>query len=482
MSDRTRFSSLHVEERAAALMDPGTLARLDSEVAADAPVWVGGGQIDGRPVLLALTDGHVSGGTVGVREARALAQLTAAASREHAAVVVCWDTGGVRVQGGPLALASASAVGVALARIALTGPPLISVVSGPRGCFGAPAVMAGLSHHLILTENARWGLTGPKLLRAGSKPADEHLGLAATSAAHRFKADQVDAVVPDSVTAIRAELSRFLARPRRLTSSRRALDLAVARIMRLTRQMQSAHRNEPRRAVPATPGRRQRDLLRFSFRGHWRPTSPIVRRGLVHAAWGDLDGRPALGIIVGYQGARSSGVGIEDASAVSEMIRFAVRTSSAEPAPILTFLFCQGHAIDIEQERFGLQRALAECLRSFVVARLQGHPLMCVLGGGAYGAAYLSFAAPCHRVLAMRGTTVAPMAPNLLSAFRSLRGMREHTASADDLAELIPEIRMVDSVIRLPRVLREELDTLLQTVRPADGAKSVRRRRRARSA
>ncbi len=63
---------------------------------------------------------------------------------------------------------------------------------------------------------------------------------------------------------------------------------------------------------------------------------------------------------------------------------------------------------------------------------------------------------------------------NLMSSFSnafassegSLRGMRAAADTPADLAELIPEIRMVDSVIRLPRVLREELDTLLQTVRP----------------
>ncbi|MBI4516239.1 MAG: hypothetical protein HY699_10550 [Deltaproteobacteria bacterium] len=466
-----QFSSLSAAERVAALVDPGTLIRFAGNAAADSAAWIGAGQIAGHQVLLALTDGHQRGGTVGVHEAGMLAQLTDALTAATAAVIVCWDTGGVRVEEGPVALATASAVGVALARLSLTGPRLVTIISGPRGCFGAPSVMAALSHLVIMTEEARWGLTGPKLLRAGEAPAEEYLGLTATSAAHRFKAGHADAVVPDAAVALRAQLAAFLARRWRPPGPARALGRSVADSAKLLRQVKAGDAGA---VVAAGAGsRHQRDLLRFSFRGHWRPTGPVLRRGLVHAAWGLLDERPALGIIVGYERARDTGVGIEEASAVSEIVRFATTASAGEPAPIFTFLFCQGHAIDLGQERFGLHRALAECLRSFVAARLLGHPLLCVLGGGAYGAAYLSLAAPSHRILAMKGTTVAPMAPRVLAAFRSLRGMREAPETPAGLAELIPEIRMVDSVIRLPRVLREELDALLATVRP-----SVTRRKR----
>ncbi|HUI25275.1 MAG TPA: carboxyl transferase domain-containing protein [Candidatus Kryptonia bacterium] len=457
------FSALSAEERAAALVDVRTLARLESDAPADSTVWIGAGRIDRRPVLLALTDGHRRGGTIGIADAHRLAELTgAAATGAPAAIIVCWDTGGVRVEEGPVALAAASAVGVALARLSLTGTPLISVVSGPRGCFGAPSVMAALSQLVVMTEDARWGLTGPRLLRSGTEPVAEHAGLAATSAANRLKAGHTDVVVPDSPLAIREEIIAFLDRRGRRGNLLRAIDQSAVRLSALRKSIESERR---RRTAP--PSGRRRDLLRFSFRGHWRPAQPVLRRGLVHAAWGTLDGKPALGIIIGYEGARGAGVGIDEASAVVEMVRHAALASQDAPAPILTFLFCQGHAIDIAQERHGLQRALAECLRTMVAARLLGHPLLCVLGGGAYGAAYLAFAAPSHRVLAMKGTTVAPMAPKVLAAFRSLRGIREAPETPPDLAELIPEIRMVESVIRLPTALREELDGLLQSVQPA---------------
>jgi acetyl-CoA carboxylase beta subunit len=468
-----QFSMMSAAERAAALVDPGTLEALEREAAAQSTVWVGRGRMGGEPVLLALTDGASRGGTVGIHEAGVLARAVArAASEPVAALIVCWDTGGVRVDEGPVALAAASAVGVALARLSLIGPALLTVISGRRGCFGAPSVMAALSQPTILTENARWGLTGPKLLRTGGEPAAEDMALVATSAVHRFEAGHAGALVPDSASALRARLMAVLAkRPRRLSVAR-ALERSFERTTAL---LERAERPEETPPMQRAGRPHERDLLRFSFRGQWRPTGPVVRRGLVHAAWGLLNDRPAMGIIVGYSRRRDAGIGIEEAKIITEMVRFAVRESGGEPAPIFTFLFCQGHAVELSQETFGLPCALAECLRSFVAARLLGHPLLCVLGGGAYGAAYLSLAAPSHRVLAIRGTSVAPMAPKVLTAFRRLRGLREAAETPPNLAELIPEIRIVETVVRLPRALREELDTLLQSVRPMAGRGRRRR-------
>jgi acetyl-CoA carboxylase beta subunit len=126
------FSSLSAVERAAALADPGSLRLLS----ADPGLCVVTAQaaLDGRRVLLALTDGHRRGGTIGRAEARQLGELVAVAERRRGAVVMCWDTGGVRVQEGPAALGEASALGVRLARLALAGTPVASVVTGPRGC------------------------------------------------------------------------------------------------------------------------------------------------------------------------------------------------------------------------------------------------------------------------------------------------------------------------------------------------------------
>jgi len=468
MATRTKFSGLSAVQRAEALLDKGTFEPL-SGVAADSPLVVGSGLLARQPVLVALTDGHVRGGTIGVRESSILARLADSAvtsevgGRRPVALIVAFDTGGVRVEEGPIALAAASAVGVALARLTLLGVHVASVISGPRGCFGAPAVMAALPEHIIMTRDAQWGLTGPKLLGGIlDGAAAEQEGFAATSSSTRLGNGDAHAVVADDAGAIRAPLREFVtglgANATPLSLEERiahSADVAAA----LQRRLQPS-------VEPAPRALRRRDLLRYSFRGQWKPTGPVQRVGLVHAALGRLGGRRALGLIIGPEETPRGGVGIEEAAVITSMIAHAVRPGPDDRSPILTFLFCQGHAVDYAQERFGLPRALAECLRAMVAARLLGHPIVSVLGGGTYGAAYLALAAPSHRILAMRGTSVAPMAPRVLKAFQQLRGTKAGQEAETQLAELIPEIRMVESVIRLPRVLREELTTLLETVRP----------------
>jgi len=470
------FSAMSAAQRAEGILDGGTFSSL-SGVASDSPLVVGAGLLGGLPVLVAFTDGHIRGGTVGVRESGVLARLAEAAAADQvhghrrAALIIGFDTGGVRVEEGPVGLAAASAVGVALARLSLQGVRLAAVISGPRGCFGAPAVMAALPDRIIMTERAQWGLTGPKLLRevaVEARPAAPRHGhgapdeeaLAASSAANRLQNGDAHRVVADTSATVRAALDEFIGEVKTGSAAKSLEDrvtesAAVTAVLQA--RLQADARWRPPQSKAGDKGRR-RDLLRYSFRGQWQPTGTIQRRGLVQTALGTLANHPALGLIVGPEQARGSGVGIEEAAVVTDMVARAVRQRGTHPAAILTFLFCQGHAVDVAQERLGLPRALAECLRAMAAARLLGHPILSILGGGTYGAAYLALAAPSHRILAMRGTSVAPMAPEVLRAFEALRGHKATQRDGAELAELIPDIRIVESVIRLPRVLREELE------------------------
>lgn len=468
MSVPAAFSALRARQRADVLLDAGTFQPL-TDVTTDMPFVAGSGFLSGVPVLVAFTDGHVRGGTIGVREASLLATLaeTAADSRRARrplALLIGFDTGGVRVEEGPRALAAASAVGVALARLTLIGVPLAAVISGPRGCFGAPAVMAALPQRIIMTENTHWGLTGPKLFgTVAEQGGAEHDGLVATSAATRLANGDAHAVVPDIADAVRDQLRRFIAETT-APSAVPTIEAQVARSVEVTDTLRRRLIEARAPALAAAPHRR--DLLRSSFRGQWKLSGPVQRQGLIHAGFGTLGEGPALAFILGAEPPHEGGVGIEEAAVVADMIQIATTHRRAPRAAILTFLFCQGHAVDPAQERFGLPRALAECLRAMVAARLLGHPIVSVLGGGTYGAAYLALAAPSHRILALRGTAIAPMAPHVLQAFQALHGFKSGQEAEMQLAELIPGIRMVESVIRLPRILREELTGLLVTVRP----------------
>lgn len=442
-----------------------------AEASPDTAFIVGYGFIDGTRVALALSNGHVRGGTIGVREASVIAGLArgllsaAPLGRRRSLppvpLILGFDSGGVRVQEGPRALAAASALGVVLARMSLVGVRLAAVISGPRGCFGAPSVMAALPERVIMTENAHWGLTGPKLLRdmAGE---GAHDAFEATSAAVRLANGDAHVVVPDTPAAVRAALAEF-ALDATDGADVPSLEDRIARSARTAATLErrfhrAVSRSQWHASYPAP--RRRRDLLRYSFRGQWLPTGTPRRHGLLQAAQGFLAGLPATALIVGPEETRGGGVGIEEVALATEMIHQSVAHAGVRRGVIVSVLLCQGHAIDPTQERFGLPRVLAECLRAMVAARLCGHPLVSILGGGTYGAVYLALAAPSHRILALQGTTVAPMAPRVLRAFQGLKGATDTGDAAHQLAALIPEVHSVASVIRLPRVLQAELTEL----------------------
>lgn len=463
MSAPFHFATLSAAERACALSDPDSFAPRPG-FPQDGPLTVGTGRIADREVVLALVDGQVRGGTLGVRESTlldvALGEIAADqdAGRRGTPLVLGLDTGGVRVEEGPGALAAVSAVGVALARLVALGVPVATIISGPRGCFGAPSVMAALPPTVIMAADARWGLTGPRLIEQiqGSGGPDSD----ATSAASRCENGDATIVTEPDAEAVRAALRSWIA-------TRAVGAIATpAEIIQRSRDVcallaERLHAS-PSFRPPAVRAARPRDLLRYSFRGQWHPEQEARRTPLLHAAIGRIGDHPALSMIIGPEQADGVGVGIEEAALVTEMLA-EVTARPGPPALILSFVFCQGHVVDFTQERFGLPRALAECLRSLVAARMRGHSIVTTLGGGTYGAAYLAFAAPSHRVLALRGTSVAPMAPEVLRAFQELRGRKPGHDMAAQLAERIPTVRTVESVIRLPRVLRAEIEGLLGT-------------------
>jgi hypothetical protein len=63
------------------------------------------------------------------------------------------------------------------------------------------------------------------------------------------------------------------------------------------------------------------------------------------------------------------------------------------------------------------------------------------------------------------------MAPRTLAAFQRLKGIRDAPETPQDLAQLIPALRIVDSVVALPRVLKEEVAAARRSVRAQIGAR-----------
>lgn len=463
------FSALSAAKRLEAVYDRGSIELMQGSPSNS--IVRAHGKVGGKTVVAVATDGRARGGTVGVGEAGVLAEALREARQlgpdRPNAVLLCLDTGGVRVQEGPRALAATSAAGVLLAECSLVGPPILLVISGPRGCFGAPAVMAALPDRIIMVEGSHWGLTGPKLFSELQPNKDEQEGWRVTSAARRLEAGDANQLVADSTEAVSLAVREAvdeLAGVERVPLSVR-IQNSVAVIAQRRAQWPSV-RGESSQGQRRS---RRRRILEYSLRGQWFPHETVETAGLAQVAWGRLADREALGVIVEPQNSTVGGIGVEETALVLRHLARICVLPPGEHALILNCIFCQGHAADVAQEGLGLPRILAEGLRTMVAARLLQHRIVTVLGGGTYGAAYLVFAAPSHRILAIRGTRVAPMAPDLLRAFQRLKGKTDALDLRGELADLIPEVRVVESVLRLPRVLREEV-AQLEAVKLPGGA------------
>ena len=224
------FQELRPRERARALLDEDTfrelldpferirspwLERQGIIPQSDDGVVVARGTIDGRPAVCIATDGAFQGGSLGeVSGAKIAGSLELALEETRAgrpqAVVLALDTGGVRLQEANLGLTAIAEVHAAI--VALKSlVPVIAVIAGPVGCFGGMSIAAALCNRLIMTRDARLGLSGPDVIEqeagiaemdASDRPAIWSIiggeQRQACSLAHELVADDID-VIHDAV-------------------------------------------------------------------------------------------------------------------------------------------------------------------------------------------------------------------------------------------------------------------------------------------
>jgi acetyl-CoA carboxylase carboxyltransferase component len=158
--------------RLEALCDPGSFKPLRSEVvsarAGDRAepgdgVLAGAGTVGGRTVFCYSEDAAFMGGSLGDAHAQTIVRVMDLAGRSGAPVVGFIESGGARLQEGHAALAGYGRI--FRQSVALSGRvPQISVVCGVSA--GGGAYSPALTDFVVMTEDARMFLTGPKVVRA----------------------------------------------------------------------------------------------------------------------------------------------------------------------------------------------------------------------------------------------------------------------------------------------------------------------------
>lgn len=167
-----------------ALCDPGSFrplrsgvssARLGDRATPGDGVVAGAGEVGGRPVFCYSQDPSFLGGSLGEVHADTIVRLLRMAGDAGAPVVGFVRSGGARLQEGHAALAGYGRIFRASVELSRKVPQ-ISVVSGVSA--GGGAYSPALTDFVVMTEEARMFLTGPKVVleAMGEEISMEDLG------------------------------------------------------------------------------------------------------------------------------------------------------------------------------------------------------------------------------------------------------------------------------------------------------------------
>jgi acetyl-CoA carboxylase carboxyltransferase component len=363
-------------ERLELLCDSGTFEPIRSGVVSPRPgvearpgdgVVAGAGLVGGRPVFCYAEDAAFMAGSLGEAHANSIVRVLELARRAERPVVGFVHSGGARLQEGHEALAGYGRIfraSVELSRVS----PQISVVTGVSA--GGGAYSPALTDLVVMTEEARMFLTGPRVVR---EALGEDVTMTDLGGPRVHEGNGVCQLVVSSeaeATDRARELLGFL--PGRFGE---APPLAVPA---------PPHDGDPATPVPAE-ARRVYDVRDVARRvvdsGELIELSPRWARNMV-TALGRLEGRP-VGVIANQPGWLG---GIIDAAGAEKGTLFVERCDRFG-LPLVVLVDTPGFMPGRRQEEAGVIRRGASLLHAFAGARV---PRLTVVLRKAFGGAVIT--------------------------------------------------------------------------------------------
>lgn len=186
------------------------LPAFDLPRAFDDGIVVGRGTLDGATVLAAAQEGRFMGGAFGeIHGAKLVGLMRAALVVEPSAVLILFDTGGVRLQEANAGETAIAEVMRAIAEVRTAGMPVIGLIGGRAGCYGGGGLIAGTCSRLVVSEGGRISVSGPEVIET-NKGAEEFdsrdraLVWRTMGGKHRRLIGGADAFADDTIRAFRA--------------------------------------------------------------------------------------------------------------------------------------------------------------------------------------------------------------------------------------------------------------------------------------
>ncbi len=179
---------------------------------------VGGGTLANKRVLIAAQEGRFMGGAFGEVHGAKLTGLLRAARAAGAAVkavLILFDTGGVRLQeanAGELAIAE---IMRAMLELRAAGGRVIGLIGGRAGCYGGGGLISGCCSGLVVSEQGRVSVSGPEVIETNKgveefDSADRALVWRTMGGKSRRLLGVADAFADDTIESFRAAALRLI--------------------------------------------------------------------------------------------------------------------------------------------------------------------------------------------------------------------------------------------------------------------------------
>ena len=205
---------------------------LGEAVSFDDGVVTGVGKVGMRPAFVISQEGRFLGGSVGeVGGAKMVGIFLLALEsferikskypgdhdRRAPAVIVSFDTGGVRLQEANAGLLAHAEV-MEQVQFCRGKVPVISLVGGRVGCFGGMGFICAATDVTVMSELGRIGLTGPEVIeevmgKDEFDSADRALIYRTTGGKHKYILGDASYLVDDSIGAFRLQVASILGMP-----------------------------------------------------------------------------------------------------------------------------------------------------------------------------------------------------------------------------------------------------------------------------
>lgn len=384
------YSGSGALQRVEGLLDPGSFVRTPS--IDPGSLCAGNGLLGGKPVLIAATDREIAGGSFGVAESHALAELIKQDQSDKRPFILCLDSAGARLDEGLPALGAFRQLYRQVLDLRLAGVPMLALLG--RDCFGGASMLAATCGQRVYAMGSRLAMSGPAVIQAlgGRNELDASDGQAVNAlmgGTARASMESAGRLNEDTLYAFRQAALDWLARPGGPPDLREQHNRLGARLLEhgMAPSPTSTAPELPAiflELVPSTFEARESDGV---MRGRILPAAPNSYFGFIGGA--------AVGALAAW-------------TLAGECLQF----TEAHPGDVLTLLLdSPGQAPTFRDERMMLSEYVAHLALVLSSLREAGHRLTLQVLGDAAGGIYVALAAPAVRVVALPGASVQVLPP-----------------------------------------------------------------------